>query len=111
MTTVPPGAMNLPRRVVDIVRDLVPRFRNSLSPVEQRVAIYLRGNENLFEGLKALIELRIQGRANVPEPSDPIQCKSMLARDREIQSFLTRLEFIYKSPIKQPAPDDGEPPE
>ncbi len=109
--TIPPGVMNIPRRVTDVVRDLIPRFRNSLTAEEQRVATYLRGNENLFEGLKELIELRIQGRANVPEPSDPIQCKSMLARDRELQSFLAKLEFIYKSPVTQPAPDDGEPPE
>jgi hypothetical protein len=100
--TVPPGMSSAARKVSDIVREMVPHFRPRLSRDEQLVGVHLRGNEQLFEGLKGILQSRIEGRARVPEPSDPLVCKSMLAHDREVQWLLSRLEFIYRSPVSEP---------
>lgn len=109
--TVPRGNGKDRRRVTDIVRDLIPRFRYRLSHDEQQLGIYLRGNKDLFESLTGLIQSRIGGRASLPVPSDPIVCKAMLERDRELQWLLSRLEFVYKSPVSEPAEaEQGEQP-
>jgi hypothetical protein len=94
-----------------MVMDMLPRMRGgSLTREEQSVGIHLRGNAALYEGLTDLIRSRIQGRASVPEPTDPVMCKSMVARDRELQWLLVRLEAIYHSPVVQPGHSEGEQP-
>lgn len=97
-------------RLSDWVRKTLPQKLMEMSARESALAIHLRGNDALYEVLTGLIEDRISGRANLPEPSDPIACKSMLARDRELQWLLSRIEFIYRSPANNPGSDDGEQP-
>jgi hypothetical protein len=105
--TIPPGVQSRIRRVSDVVRDMIPGIRQQqLTSEEASVAIYLRGNENLYNGLKGIVEARIAGRATVAEPSDPVACKSIIARDRELQWLLSRLEHIYSSPLSEAAIDD-----
>lgn len=92
-------APTIPQRVSDFVRDLIPRMRYRMSAEEASLAVHLRTNESLYNSLVALITTRIAGRASVSEPTDPLLCKSMLARDRELQWLLSRLEFLRHAPI------------
>lgn len=99
-------------KVTDYVRTLLPAMRHGLSEAEQALATHLRGNERLYNDLTAVLRGRIEGRARVAEPSDPLVCKSMLARDREVQFLLGRLDLLYRSPVNEVASEeDGEQPE
>jgi len=104
--TIPRGMQGTVQKVSDLVRHMVPRLRETLSEEERAVAIHLRGNEHLYSGLKGLVQARIDGRASVAEPSDPLTCKSMLARDRELQWLLSRLAFVYRSPVVEATPEN-----
>lgn len=95
-------------RVADMVRDMMPTARTQINPQDEALGIHLRGNEALYTALTNIIKSRIEGRAQLPEPSDPLVCKSMMARDRELQLLLRRLEFIYLSPSQ--TGDTGEQP-
>jgi hypothetical protein len=108
--TIPRGFTPGRRRLTDVVREMIPHLRNALTPDERALAIHLRGNEALYLALTTLVRSRIEGRAKLPEPTDPLAAKSMVARDRELQWVLARLEFVYRSPVSQPAEDDSEPP-
>jgi hypothetical protein len=102
--------MTQPRRVSDIVRDMVPFMRNRMSGAEHDLAVHLRGNEALFNALSTVLRERLEGRARLSEPSDPVACKSMVARDRELQWLLGRLDYLYRSPVATPTDDGGEQP-
>ena len=104
--TTPPDS----RRVVDMLLDHVPFMRQRLTSTELDIGIHLRGNAPLYEALTCLIRSRIEGRATVPEPNDPLKCKSMLARDRELGWLLSTLERVYASPAINPVDASGEPP-
>lgn len=104
--TIPKGVKAATQKLTDMLGELMPQFRNRLTANEQRIGIHLRGNQDLYEGLRELIESRIKGRAKLPEPRDPVVCKSMVARDRELQVILSTLEFIYKSPAVQLAEEE-----
>lgn len=97
------------QRLADVVRNLVPFMRDRLLPEEQELAVHIRGNEPLYKALVAVIEARIEGRANLPEPSDPIVCKSMVARDRECQFLLAQLDRIFHSPINPEEASSEQP--
>ena len=101
--------MSTLNRVMKAVQDWLPQARNRMSKSEMDLAIILRGNDKLMAYLTEMINDRIAGRARVPEPSDPLVCKSMLARDRELQWLLSRLEFIYRSPVGIPGSDAEQP--
>ena len=107
--TIPKFTQEVRQKLSDYVQGLFPALRNRMSKEETDLAILLRGNQRLYEALVAVIKSRIEGRAGVAEPSDPLVCKSMLARDRELQFLLNRLAFLYSSPVN-PQPDDGEQP-
>jgi hypothetical protein len=106
--TIPRGIHESVRKVSDLVREMFPSKRNPLSADEQNLAIYLRGNESMYAALSNIVTSRIRGRATVPEPTDPVMCKSMIARDRELQWLLSRLDTVYRSPAA--GADDGEQP-
>ncbi len=108
--TIPRGMAAATQKVSEFVREMFPRLRVQLTPEEADLGTHLRGNERLMMCLRKVIEARIAGRAKVPEPSDPVACKSILARDRELQWLLGRLEFVYHSPVN-PAQADAEQPE
>lgn len=108
--TVPKGVRARTQKVADMLRDIIPQFRHRLTPDEERLGIHLRGNQDLYEALSNLILSRIEGRAKLPEPSDPVVCKSMLAKDRELEWVLLRLEFVYRSPALKSVEDHSEPP-
>lgn len=99
-------------KVSDYVRALFPAMRFGFSETEASLATHLRGNERLYNDLTAFLRGRIEGRARTAEPSDPLVCKSMLARDREVQFLLGRLDLLYRSPVNaSPDVEDGEQPE
>lgn len=99
-------------KVADYVRSLLPAMRLGLSESEQALAAHLRGNERLYNDLTAVLRGRIEGRARIAEPTDPLVCKSILARDREIQFLLGRLDLLYRSPVNEATEEDeGEQPE
>ena len=91
----------LPKKVSDLVREMIPRFRHTLTKEEADLGVYLRGNTALLESLKALIRTRMEGRASLPVPIDPLVCKVMMERDRELQWLLSRLEYIHASPVAE----------
>ena len=101
--------MSTLNRVMRAVQEWLPQVRNQMSRVETELAPHLRGNEKLMVALTNMISERIAGRVKIPEPTDPLVCKSMLARDRELQWLLTRLEFIYRSPVDIPGSDAEQP--
>ena len=98
------------RRVRDLVLSMLPPARVVLAPAEQAIAPYLRGTTPLLESLKLFLNARVSGRASQPVPSDPIDCRASLERDHEVRWLITRLDFIYRSPVNPPAGEDGEPP-
>ena len=109
--TVPPGFKGMPGRVADMVRNMTPFVRGDrLSPDERALGVFLRGNTELLGVLSNIIQSRIEGRANLPVPSDPIDCKAMVDRDSELRWLLRRLEFVHASPVAEPAEDHGEQP-
>lgn len=89
---------------------MVPFLRHGTTKEEDNLAVHIRGNEPLYEALTNLIRTRIEARSRVTEPSDPIQCKSIIARDRELQWLLDRLEFIYNMPSQQQEVQEDELP-
>ena len=99
------------KRVADIVREMIPRVRYTISREEADLGVHLRGNTALYNSLLALINARLRGRASVPEPTDPAACKSIVARDRELLWLLGRLEFIFTSPVNSPAEVEREQPD
>ncbi len=96
-------------RVSDTLRRVLPFIRNPLTQNEQQLGVYLRGNIGLHDALVGMIQFRLDTRARVQEPPDPVACKSMVARDRELQWLKSRLDFIFQSPVHEPA-SDSEPP-
>ena len=107
--TIPPAFRSVIPRVADMVRGMFPAFRNSLSADEQTLAIFLRGNRELYDALVNVIKVRTEGRAKVPLPSNPMDCVVSMARDRELRWLLSRLEAIMHSPAD--SAQDGEQPE
>lgn len=109
--TIPPGLRAGAQKVSETVLNMFPKLRSSrLTSLEQALVPHLRGNTPLYEALKDLIKTRIEARARVPEPSEPLVAKSMIARDRELQWLLSTLEHLYKAPVDTPAQEDSEPP-
>jgi hypothetical protein len=107
--TVPRPKAGPAKRVSDLVRELIPSFRKTQSREFGQIAVHLRGNEDLYEGLKSMISSRIEGRANLPVPSDPLECMRRLAMDKEASIVLAQLESIYTSPVLEPAKDSEQP--
>ena len=87
---------------------LLGRF--SLQPHEHDLAAHIRGNTPLHESLRTFITARINARASQPVPSEPIECRASMERDHELRWLLSRLDFIYRSPVNPAAQEDGEPP-
>lgn len=110
MTTVPKYISDAGQRVREMVVNMLPRLRRNITPEEESVAVYLRGNKNLYEGLTAMISGRLEGRANLPVPSDPIICRGMLERDHELRWLQSRIDYIYHSHPPQPGESDAEQP-
>ena len=104
--TIPPGFKAKTQRVTEMVMEMLPKWRHRMTQEEAALGVHLRGNAPLLEALKALIQARITGRASVPVPTDPIACKAILDRDRELQWLLWRLEFVHRSPASVPGHDE-----
>lgn len=111
--TIPKSVIAATQTVVDFVRGMsMQRQQPQLTAEEAALGPHLRGNTALYESLVNLVQSQIAGRARVPEPSDPLQAKSSIARDRECQRVLARLELVYHSPVSTPGDNnDGELPE
>ena len=91
-------------RVADMVRGLATRFRTPrLTVHEAALAVHLRGNVALYDSLTTFIRARIESRLALPEPDDPLTCKSILARTDELRWVLARLEYVHRSPINPEA--------
>jgi len=101
VTTIPPKFRMGAQRVSDMVRGMFPRMRGGISPVESDLRVHLRGNEKLFDSLNSLIVSRIEGRARLPLPSDPLQCYGSMARDKELRWLLSRLDEMYHAPVNE----------
>lgn len=97
------------RRVTDMVREMIPHMRGRLPQEELDLAVHLRTNEKLYEDLTELIRSRIRGRDQLPVPSDPLACKSLMERQSELRWLLSRLDHLHSLPMNQGA-DEGEQP-
>lgn len=101
--------MSTAGRLTDMVRQLIPQWRQSvLSPTEMDLAVDLRGNERLYNALTTIVQSRITGRASLPVPSNPDDCRAFLERDRECQWMINRFALVYRSAVN--SADSGEPP-
>lgn len=107
--TIPPTLRRQIGRVADMVRDAIPFMRNTLSPDEQTLAIFLRGNKELHNAIVNVIKVRIAGRASASVPSNPVDCLASMSRDRELVWLLNRLDAIVHSQADS-LTQDGEPP-
>ena len=105
------GIGEAPRTVAEMLLDFIPRQRHRLAMLETNLVPHLRGNQPLYEALKALIESRIEARAKMPVPSTPLECQASMVRDKELRVILQHLERVYLAPMLQPADNDGEQPE
>ena len=99
------------RRVTDFVREMVPHMRYRLTKNEQDLGVHLRGNGALLEAVSGLVWDRIKGRERLPIPSDPIVCMATMARDKELRWLLSRLEYVYHSPVMTETAEPGEQPD
>lgn len=95
-------------RVADYVVNTFRQMRHGLTPHEAALRPHLRGNEALYGALHDLITSRIEGRASIAPPSDPLLCYQAMARDHELRLLLSRLERVYRAPVM--LQDDGELP-
>ena len=105
--------MTMPRsvqRVADMVREWLPTLRYHLTVEEQQLATLIRGNEALVGSLESFVLARINGRANLPESSDPLECRVRAAKDYELRWLMNRIRFVQKSPINPQVGDNGEQP-
>ena len=80
-----------------------------LLPSELNLAAHLRGNTPLYEAMLNFLTSRLDARAAMPVPPEPIDCRAVLDRNSEIRQVLARLDAVYRSPVNPPA-DDGEQP-
>ncbi len=110
MATIPPKFRAGAQRVSDMVRGMFPRLQGTASPAESDLRIHLCGNEKLFTALNSLIVSRIEGRARLPLPSDPLQCYGSMARDKELRWLLGQLDYLYNAPADEQYNEDGERP-
>ena len=90
---------------------MIPSLRILLTSQEEALAPHIRGNAPLYEALTQFITARINGRAMQPVPNEPIDCRASMERDHELRWLLSRLDFVYRSPVNQSAATEGEPPE
>ena len=84
--------MTQPRRVSDIVREMIPFMRNRMSGPEHDLAAHLRGNELLFNAFNVVLKDRLEGRARQPVPSDPIKSHMRVVADSELRWLIGRLD-------------------
>ena len=80
-----------------------------LLPNELDLAAHIRGNTPLYEAIRYFLSARLDARAAMPVPPEPIDCRAILERNAEVRQILARLDTVYRSPVNQPA-EDGEPP-
>jgi hypothetical protein len=92
-----------------MVRDMISRIRHTESEHHESLRPHLRGNEALYKALTTMIQSRIEGRAQLRLPSDPLQAYGSLARDKECQWLLGQLGFVYNGPIQEPAENSEQP--
>ncbi len=102
--------MTQPRRLTDMVRSMIPFMRSNMTVAERDLAIHLRGNEPLFNALNIVLRARLEGRANLPVPSDPIKSHTRLVADTELRWIISRISHIYHSPVLEPVDGRGEQP-
>lgn len=108
--TIPRPLAVAAQRVSDWVREALPKARFRITPNESALSVHLRANPALYDDLTKFLRSRIEGRAAVPEPNDPLVAKSMVARDREVQWILARLDFLKNAPLSHPGEGHGEQP-
>lgn len=96
-----PKIKDIPKNVAEYVRHLLPTLKHSMTPLEMDLAVLLRNDPKLYEAVTAMIQARIAARAEVPAPDEPIRCKAMMERDRELQWLLKRLEYLYRAPLQE----------
>lgn len=101
------------KSVTDVIRQFArARFAPRMSPIEAALAVHLRGNDALHDALTTYLYARIAGRASVAEPTDPLACKSMVARDREVQAIVAGIDYLFHSPANTATSEEnGEQPE
>lgn len=92
-----------------MLRSILPSRVLTLAPHEEDLGTHLRGNEPLYEAIVGMLEARIDHRASLPVPPEPIDCRASMERDHELRILLNRIEYIYHSPVV-PIHDDGEQP-
>ena len=113
MTSIPPGTIlgGARQKLTDWVLETFPQMRRiPLTAEELDLAVHIRGNEGLYNALTTLIHSRIQGRDHLLVPTDPLECKSYMERNHELRWLLSRLEYVYRSPINERAEETGEQP-
>jgi hypothetical protein len=108
--TIPEFSEGVRRKLSDFVRELLATKQHKPIPEEQTVGTFLSANPAFTAALRNLIQSRISARASIPEPGEPMDCKSMIARDRELQWLLRRLEDLSLAPASAPGTRAGEPP-
>lgn len=87
----------------------MPFLRHRLSKDEQALALHMSGNVALYEAFKKVIESRLSGRLLMVEPTNPNDCRAILARNAECKWFLSLLERVFKAPALSPS--DSEQPQ
>lgn len=102
---------NTAARLSDVVMAMIPSHRHGgMTTHDRQAAVFLRGNTPLFEALTGIVTSRLQGRATVQEPADPVLCKAIMARDGELRWILWKLDTLYRAPAAEHEADSGEPP-
>ena len=106
--TIPKNVQAGFTRVSDVVRDLWTKpGRRAMAVRDNEMRLLLQGQDKLYELLTGLIRERIDMRAALAMPADPLASFTSMARDKEAFWLLSKLEYIRSAVVE----DDGEQPE
>lgn len=96
-------------KLSEMVREMVPFMKDRRGREEWALAEHMRGNVTLHETLRKIIQARIEGRLLMVEPTNPLDCRALLARQAECKWFLALLERAFSAPVQMPPSEREQP--
>ena len=100
MATIPPNVVRLmPRAMQGFFGTGAPPSAQPLSPHEEAVAGWLRGDTGRLNTLKTLLQTRYDERAKLPVPSTPHDLAVSAGAQHELRQIIIWLDTLYSYPV------------
>ena len=99
-------------RTPELVMNLLARLRQhsataaSLTPEQEGVAQWIRGNEPVAMSIDRLLRRRIEDRADLPLSSNPDEAVLLRARDKECREILALFHALCQAPVNLDGRDE-----